>query len=371
MLTANLFDETFRASPRFELKRLDELTPEQRGPLEELERDGDFYGLLIPRQPSAANIKSVTRDAADLFCRLAAPSKIEIDSVAAEELIDFVLDGVIEIFSEGDFVSGADALPIVCGAPANGDRAGVSYDALRYAADLEESDAGTLTTALYLYNRIPLSPFWKSRFPNRDAVLAHIGASTATAWHILPEEQSNGWIAFHARARRVASAGVPTYKLYVSPRPENIRDAFEAVAGVLAPRGIDFKIGRDAAGLLRPDKLMIYAAVREEIDEIAAALLARLAGCPAHGVPFTAPIGDDALLSWGLDPPDSERALSWLGRESWRLWLAGKLGTAIAFAKTLSSRRSVEPWRFAVERVRRLGVDVDRWTPGEALWRSA
>jgi len=33
--------------------------------------------------------------------------------------------------------------------------------------------------------------------------------------------------------------------------------------------------------------------------------------------------------------------------------------------------RSVAPWRFALERVRRHGVDVDTWTPADTLWRPA
>ena len=136
----------------------------------------------------------------------------------------------------------------------------------------------------------------------------------------------------------------------------------------LAGRDVDFKIGPDAAGLLRPDKMVAYFGRREELEEIADSLRARLAGCAAHGVPFTAALDGEGLLSWGVDPPDSARALSWLGRESWRLWLATKLGAALAFAKSESSRGTTEPWRFAVERVRRLGVDVERWTPTDALW---
>jgi hypothetical protein len=348
------------------LKRLDELTPEQRKPFDELTRDATFYGLLVPRASSAATIKSVDTELASLLRGLETPSSIDAD----DDIIDLVLDGVLEVEDGGEFVSGADALPIVCGALVDEDDS-LSFDALRYAQDLEDTDTDTLARALYLYNRIPMAPFWTARFPDRDAVLAHIGSTPDATWTILPPEQSNGWVTFHARSRRSYAPGAAVYKLYVSPRPENIRDAFEAVVRVLAGRDIDFKIGHDAAGLLRPDKMVAYFGQREEIDEVAAALRARLAGCPAHGVPFTAFLGHDGLLSWGLDPPDSERALSWLGRESWRLWLATKLGASMAFAKSESSRRAVAPWRFAVERVRRFGVDVARWTPSESLWRAA
>jgi hypothetical protein len=365
----------FRSSPRFALKRLDELPPAQRQPFEELTHDAGFYGLLVPRPPSSATIKSVGHEIAALLLALASPAPLDGLCVDRDDVVDLVLDGILEIEHEGDFVCGADALPLVVDTVAPSDGGGgiarLSLDALRYAEDLADDDAETLTRALYLYNRIPMARFWEARFPDRDAVLAHLGAAaTSSGWQILPPSQANDWINFHALDRRAVRRGAATYKLYVSPRPENVRDAFEAVVRVLAGRSIDFKIGPNAGGLLRPDKMVAYFGSREELDDVAAALRARLAGCPAHGVPFTAGIGDDGLLSWGLDPPESERALSWLGRESWRLWLATKLGAAIAFAKS-SSRGAVEPWRFAIERVRRLGVDIERWTPAETLWRAA
>lgn len=367
-----LIEARFRTSARFELKRLAELAPEQREPFRELEADTDFYGLLVPRAAASANIKSIGHDTAALLQRLTTASPLEAD----DDVIDLVLDGVIEIESDGQFVSGADALPVLCdiedaGAEPRG-TARLSLDALRHAGDLESPDAGTLTGAMYFYNRIPISRFWRERFPDREAVLAHLGGANAVpnAWHAPAPAQ--GWITWYPRERRVADSSKPMFKLYVSPRPENIRDAFHALVRALTDiGGADFKIGDDASGLLRPDKFVAYFASREEVDQAAAAVMTRLDGCPAHGVPFTAGIDDAGLLSWGIDPPDSERTLSWMGRESWRLWLATKLGDAMAFAKSDATRRGIAPWQFARERVRRLGVDVERWTPTDALWRAA
>jgi hypothetical protein len=361
----------FRASARFELKRLDELTLEQRRPFAELERDDDFHGLLVPRSPFVANVKSVGREGAALFQRLASPEMLDAD----DEIIDLVLDGILEVEHDGDFRWGAAALPLLTPFAASAPVDGLSIEALRHAGDLATDDAGALTTALYLYNRIPLSRFWESRFPDRDAVLGHLGADRgalaallASLWTSSP---SQGWIAWHARERRPRDPNAPTFKLYVSVRPESIRDAFETVVRVFAEAGgVDFKIGENAWGLLRPDKLVAYFATRAELDDVAAALQPRLAACAAHGVPFSTPIDAAGILSWGVDPPDSDRALSWLGRESWRLWLAKRLGAAIAFAKA-SPAGDVPPWRFALERVRRIGVDVERWTPTDALWSAA
>src|SRR5204863_5876406 len=142
------------------------------------------------------------------------------------------------------------------------------------------------------------------------------------------------------------------------------------VARVLATfPGTHFKIGNSAIGLLRPDKMVAYFATREKLDDVADMLRRELAGCDAHGVPFSAGLDDAGLLSWGVDPPETEHVLQWLGRESWRIWLGRHLAGALSIAKLARTEAGVEPWRFAVERVRRLGVDVKTWTPASKLWR--
>jgi hypothetical protein len=253
----------------------------------------------------------------------------------------------------------------------------ISAEALEHAIDLATDDAGALTTALYTYYRIPLSRFWLARWPGRDEVMAEIGASGALQgfmdryWSLISPESSPGWISWQSRTATPRHRHEPlgiTWKLYVSPRPEHIREAFAGLVRVLAEiPGAQMKIGRDAAGLLRPDKLVSYFTTREDLDRAAATLAAELHGCPAHGIPFTAGVDDDGLLSWGVDPPDSARALSWMGRESWRLWIATRLGAALSLAKG-SGVSGDAALAFAVERVRRHGVDVDTWTPGASLW---
>lgn len=366
----------FRSSPMLDLRRLDELPAEQSGPFRELERDSDFYGLLVPRPGTTINIKSVGHEVAELFRTLQTPAEL----VADDDVIDLVLDGVLEIESADAFVSGADAMPLVVPGASAADAthavARLSRDALLYAQDLDSEEPQILTTAVYFYHRIPITPFWRARFPNRDAVAAHLGIAGGSLrvvldqhWLPVPAEKGNGWLSWYSRTPRARDAEAITHKLYVSPRPEHIREAFETVVRVLADfPGSQMKVGQDAGGLLRPDKLVTYFHTREELDEAADAMRRQLAGCPAHGVPFTAGIDEDGLLSWGVDPPDSEQTLSWLGRESWRLWLAQRMGAAMAIAKRARGN-AVEPWRFVVERVRRQGVDVDTWTPAASLWR--
>jgi hypothetical protein len=242
---------------------------------------------------------------------------------------------------------------------------------LLHAESLGTTDHATLTTALYTYNRLPRTRAWVARFPDRDAVLAHLGESALVDRHWIRMRSNNGWISWQSRAPRASESSAVTWKLYVSPRPEQVRDAFHALVRVLA--GIDgapMKIGSDAAGLLRPDKLVAYFHSREDLDRAARELAPELRGCPAHGVPFTAMLDDDGLLSWGADPPDSERALSWLDRESWRLFVAKTLAGAMSIA-VQAAAPSATPSEFAIERARRHGIDVATWAPSTALWGSA
>ncbi|HET8775407.1 MAG TPA: hypothetical protein VFP80_16525, partial [Thermoanaerobaculia bacterium] len=358
--------------------------------LRELQEDADFYGVLVPLD-AAATLKAVARATAELFLSLSTPAYL---GIVDDDAIDLVLDGILEAEHDDRFVSGIDAFPLFF--PSAEDRAQraeetgpsfcalpsalrplspaqdtLSTEALRHAEELEASDAGTLTNALYSYNRLPRTRAWVTRFPDRDSVLAHLGHSPLLArhWALVPEERSRGWISWAAIAGTPATADHVTWKLYVSPRPEHVREAFHALVRVLAEiPGSQMKIGPDAAGLLRPDKLVAYFASKAELDTAAAALANELRGCPAHGVPFTAAVDEHGLMSWGADPPDSERALSWLDRESWRLWIVKSLASALAVAKR-SAAPPVPPWRFAMERVRRLGVHVDTWTPADTLWR--
>ena len=67
----------------------------------------------------------------------------------------------------------------------------------------------------------------------------------------------DGWFSF---SRLPAGAQLHSVgKLYVSPRPEALGEAFPRIAMVLAESGVrSFKIGRGIEGLLRPDKIVAY-----------------------------------------------------------------------------------------------------------------
>lgn len=386
--TLDVLQRAFRANPAFELVLFDRLAPQEREALAELRKDPDFYGILRPRE-AALGIKSVDRETALLFLTLREPGPLPsyvrtmLGDGALRVVARLVADAILEVEEEGRFLSGAAALGLFGErrAPGVGGRlADLSLAALRYAQDLAEDDPLALSFRLYGYNRRPLTPAWKRLLPKGENVLAWLGIGRGGRHRRLLErswERTGGsvewWLSWRSRQdgdlSDVAGVGA-TWKLYVSPAPEALPESFGDILEALAAgRAAQFKVGADALGILRADKIVAYFPSFERLAAAAEALEARLSGIPAQGVPFTSEIGGAGLLSWGVDPPRDEAAFG--SGESWRLWLTHRLSRALLSARSVSSSKpgAPEPWRFALERVRLEGVDTDTWTPGALLWK--
>jgi hypothetical protein len=409
-VTRALFARQLRANPEFELVLFDRLPPGERQLLAGLERDPDHYGVLRPHSGSGLGVKSIDRETALLFLTLGRPGLLPAyvrsrlgDAAAALALARLVADGVLEIEREpGSFVSGAAATELFAAPAAAGGRlAELSLAALRHgqelARTLPEGEAVHLSLRLYGYHRLPLTPRWQRDIPGPEAVRRYLGIAAGGPWRSLLERHWRGralaggepWMHWQpANAMSAVPAGAVTYKLYVSLAPETLPDAFGTVLDGLAAVGPPgFKVGATAGGLLRPDKIVAYFASFELLAEAAAALAERLAGIAAHGVPFTSEIAAGGQLSWGVDPPrEAGFGPPWGdGRMSWRLWLTHRLARALIFAAATAAGKAaagetaageaaagetaMEPWRFAVERLRLEGIDTDSWTPGGGLWR--
>ena len=300
---------------------------------------------------------------------------------AARVAAQLVADGILEIASEGAFVSGATAFKLLWeeGGDARGGRlAEISRAALVYGQRLALTDPLRLSLRLYGYNRRPLNAAWKRLLPDAGAVERHLGIGAGGPHRRLLDRgwtrngPSEAWLSWRRRGvddgGRLAASGA-TWKLYISPTPEALAEGFGRILDALsASRAPQFKIGADAAGLLRPDKMVAYFPSFERLASAAEALTERLGGTPAQGVPFTSEIAAEGLLSWGVDPP-ADSSSQGSGRESWRLWLTHRLAVALLSGKKSETTGGVEPWRFALERLRLEGVDTDSWTPGGTLFR--
>jgi len=380
-------NDVLRTSNDYELVLAEGLSIAEQKIFGKALKDPDVYGITRPRQETgrrivvdrnAALLLLILRDPRPLpscFCR-GADRERNLAQVAK-----LVLDGVLEVQRGVEFVAGAQAARLQDGrVQAEEDLTDLSRRALSHASRLEWGDVGALTARLYAYPRLPWSPRWARRLA-RGGVSAFLGLEPRgrgrkwlQSWRRVESTMSSAWLVWQRRFRqqeqeRQHQQDRRTFKLYVSPHPEALPDVFETLLRVLADSKADrFKVGSDGPGILRPDKLVVYFDELEHLQACAESLAPEIAGQPAQGVPFAAEVSDDGLLSWGIDPPRREAVLG-DSRESWRVWVAGRLAAALVAAQERPNE-DLPAWRFALERLRLEGVDVDTWTPSPSLWKS-
>ena len=373
---------TFRATLRYDLVLFDRLPAAAQALLRELEAEPDFYGVLQPKE-EGLSIKSVTREVALLFLTMRVAGRLPayfyglFADGAEATAARLVLDGVLEVELNGEFVSGPRALHPADPAAERSEGSScnaLSLRALEYAEGLEINEPMKLSVRLYFFNRAPLTPQWRRRLPGEREVLDFVRSRASARalrrldrYAVVPPGPTNdGWTMW----RRPGESIRLGFKLYVSPMAEALPEAFATAIDVLTQRRVErFKVGRDLHGVLRPDKFVAYFATADELMTVADAIGNRLGSVPAQGVPFTAELGFGGLLSWGMDPPRGEQTLSFHDRPSWRLWLTHRLAAAILLARS-QGPAALKPREFALERVRLDGVDPNTWMPRQSLWTS-
>jgi hypothetical protein len=369
-----ILDRRFRFGAGFELLHFERLTDAEREACRHLRQEPGAFGLL--REPAGGAVEVVGRDLALLLLALRQPGPLPAFAreLGETELRRLVLDGVLEIETGAGFVAGPAAAgahdPVACGIPPRGRLGELSRRALRYAAALRLTDAAALTWKLYRYNSLPRTGQRGRELGSEPGVreflrLAALGRSPAP--RPAAGGEPSGWISWPGH-RRAGPGTAPTFKLYASPQLRDTPAALHALLPRLLERSaLSVKVGATAENLLRPDKLVAYFESFEDLAAAAAAASTEIRDLAPQGVPFTAEIAADGLLSWGIDPDPGERRRLGLGAESWRYWLVHRLARALAAAGRPEDA-SGSPERFALERLALEGIDVEHWIPRASSW---
>ncbi|HKG26775.1 MAG TPA: hypothetical protein VKB09_14090 [Thermomicrobiales bacterium] len=371
-----LIDGRFRRNPSYELLSVDRL-PAAHPVYAALAADTGIAGVLQPSPGSGLSAKAVDHETAVLLralgagCRLSQVLNTTPDARTSDAIAGLVLDGVLEIEIDGRFRSGTAAhgafFPERAIDVTGGRIATLSHQALLYAQTLPIDDPVALATRLYTYNTIPAGPRRRSFLDGDQAVGEALGwAQRNGAYRKIEHPAWHVW-SRHADGAEIRSVALP-YKLYVSPHPDCLAEVLARTVEVFVRFEVEsFKLGRGAAGLVRPDKFVAYLNDREQLDRVAGALRGDLARYRPHGVPFTSPCTTDGMLSWGADPPTDEGVPGWQRRESWRTWITNHLAVSMIQARRHPAP-GVEGWRFAIDRLSLEGVDPARWSPPTERW---
>jgi hypothetical protein len=374
----DLLNARLLANPRFHLIPFDRCDERHQSLLATLSTDPNFYGVLVPPVTSSAPMKSMSRDAALLFMSLREPACAPhlMSSLFGNDvqkyLRELILDGVLEIEHGDSFVSGASAAPLVTegvsGIPSSR-VAQLSADAIAYIASVDEVSSNEAAIKLYMYNRLPCTPSMQRRFADEAAVLTYLAGQTSVLRsmeeHWICETAQEAWLVWH----RPGPSDRLHFKLFISPDIAGLPEVFQVAVDRLRQVGCShFKIGRTAFGLLRPDKFVAYFENLEQLLEAAESISASISGITAHGVPFTAAIDAEGLVSWGMDPPKFDQVMPLQEHQSWRQWLTGRIAVYALAAREDAAENILD---FVLRRVRLDRVDPLTWSPNLAIWHNA
>jgi hypothetical protein len=356
-----------RANRAYRLFPLDTLPARHREALQSAGAESSaIFGLLIAEPGSGLPEKAVDNAGAALFAQLRKPGRLA--GVEGDRLAQLVLDGVLEIDSEDGFVSGPRAYAAVGGLderPGPEERLGrLSRAALDYAARLKLPTVEQTAARLYCFNRVAMSRRWRRAYPHPQAVHDLLrGPTLSRHWveHFALADGAPDWLSWSRRGEPQGRTRM-RYKLYVSPAVDELPDVLTMLVDALTGAGArHFKIGPNAAGLVRPDKIVIYLDDATELAAVGSSLDVALRGVRPHGVPFTAEFAADGLLSWGGDPAGGSGPLG-APPESWRQSVSRRLAEYL-HAGRRAAIAQVSPTQFALARLAADGVDVRAFAP--------
>jgi hypothetical protein len=115
--------------------------------------------------------------------------------------------------------------------------------------------------------------------------------------------------------------------------------------------------------------MVAYFSSLEELHDGARRIRDEADACRPHGVPFTAGVTDDGLLSWAIDPPAG--ATNPARRSSWRTWVAMRLAEYLLDARAgepSGNGDAGEAWQVALARLALDGVDTATWVPDPRIF---
>jgi hypothetical protein len=242
-------------------------------------------------------------------------------------LSQLVLDGLIEVHGNDQFLSGVAALKFLGRDGGDGrveEASAVSALALQYALAVRHLKPSVLAQRLYAFNSLPAVRSEAQDYAADFAAATGVDVNDPSppiggfAWTV---QRESGWLYFRRGAARAGR-----FKVYLCPKPRDIHKVISAFAEVLGRNGGVFKMAFPRASLVRPDKIVAYFPAFRGLQQALAAVADRLPrDASVQAVPFSAPVGGAPLLSWGVDPPN----LSARKSTSWRSWLTTQVAECV------------------------------------------
>lgn len=236
------------------------------------------------------------------------PTKILLNHDVDPSLVkSLVLDGVLQIKTNDEgYISGADCFKNIDLSIANTN----SINAIKHAWFFRESSLEEIVEKLYSYGMMPTSYSLKNRLMCPDKLIDWLGSekidSFSDYYDFSPISKENKHWFYWQRKNTDRNVDL-SYKLYVSPVPEQLPSVFKKVAETSIKLSSPiFKLGHTSSGIHRPDKMVMYFKNFGELNSFAQNLSPLIDNYKSQGVPFTYSITPNGMLSYGIEPEDDD-----------------------------------------------------------------
>jgi len=381
--------EKLRQGSSYLLVEWNELDITEQKMLSGLNDEAEVYGIFQPLFSSSHLTKKVAyKEVALLYLHLKKTNNLphylflSPEEKLNETITQLVLDNILEIEYEGNFVSGTAAIKAIFGEAFFENEiipnylSKLSMGAIQYALLLRDLDMRSLSRKLYTFNTTPWDEYAKSKFYAEHSIKEFLFSSENKEINDLLNEfwesnlsEKKYWLSWWKKKINEdfsITSNKPTFKLYISPVISDLPKVFQHVIPILSASSVfNFKIGGNIEALLRPDKMVVYFESFERLMETASLLKKELTGYRSQGVPFTSQIDEQGILSWGVDPADTD-VLSTIEAGSWRLKVTDQLALVILQAQKdkLNLQRSIQ---FIKAKLLSVGINTENWTSVEYL----
>ncbi|MEQ1905970.1 MAG: hypothetical protein ABL888_17405 [Pirellulaceae bacterium] len=386
---SRLLGMNLRSNPEFELVELLRFSDAERQTFDKLKEDGSCFGVLRPTQGSSLTMKSVCKETALVFYAMTKVGplphflceELARDGSNGTQLVaELVLDGVLELQTDQGFVSGAAAFPFLYDNQQPLDNqshlAKISLAAIQLGQRLFSDEPMRVSAFMYFYNRNPVTPRLQRALHTDTAYEQFLGLERGGAcaqvlqdnWEFTPlGPTQTGWRSWTAKKKKRLSRGTKAgFKLYFSPTCESLPACLPTFIRTLTELAVPyFKIGADLPGLCRPDKIVAYFNSFDHVQEVGRAVAEAVGDVTVQGVPFSADLFGNGLLSWGIDPKEMP-ALEGQEVASWRLWITNHIARSVLQCKG-DQHATMEPWQYSLDRLRLEGIDTETWTPTDTF----
>lgn len=239
----------------------------------------------------------------------------------------------------------------------------LEFKAIQLAAQCTHIGAEGISSFLYKYNTRPLTLKLNKAFSSAFNIEKMIDEKLALTTDWEKHEGKNGplnyWLSWSKKTSTSLDTN-PKYKIYLGITFEDLLEHLKTLSALLSKSPChSFKIGRDLPNLLRPDHFVCYFTTQEEALATCEKLLPLTNKKVAtHYVPFTSPLPNQHIISWGIDHPIEDN------QNSWRQWVCNMLANLLTALHDEQKELFKDPLALSECLSAKLlssGIDSTRW----------